>query len=119
MRQAVLVAMLRVQWPHRRNASRLGPAATRRTRNDRDSGGDRRVCVARATRRFAKVTMTSETHCYCKEIYDGNEKRAVTDLIADLAIPRVPTPEFALVKPDLDASGPESVANLSCRAHIL
>jgi hypothetical protein len=49
----------------------------------------------------------------------GNEKGAVTDLIADLAIPGVPAPEFALVKPDLDASGPESVANLPCRAHIL
>jgi hypothetical protein len=34
---------------------------------------------------------------------DRNEERAVTDLIADLAIPGVPAPEFALVKPDLNA----------------
>jgi hypothetical protein len=50
---------------------------------------------------------------------DGNEERAVSDLIADLAIPSVSAPEFALVKPDLDASGPQSAANLPCRARIL
>jgi hypothetical protein len=50
---------------------------------------------------------------------DGYEKRAVPDLIADLAIPGVPAPEFALIKPDLDAGGPESVTNLPCRPHIL
>jgi hypothetical protein len=50
---------------------------------------------------------------------DGNEKHTVTDLVADFAIPSVPAPEFALVKPDLDASGPESAANPQCRVHIL
>src|SRR5215469_18200136 len=50
---------------------------------------------------------------------DGNEKRAVTDLIADLAIPGVPAPEFALVKPDLDASASKSVADPPCHLHIL
>jgi hypothetical protein len=42
---------------------------------------------------------------------DGNEKRAVTDLIADLAIPGVPAPEFALVEPDFDAHSPKGLAN--------
>src|SRR6516162_4607567 len=43
----------------------------------------------------------------------------MTDLIADLAIPGVSAPELTLIKPDIDASGPESVADPPRRAHIL
>jgi hypothetical protein len=43
---------------------------------------------------------------------DGNEERAVADLVADLLIPHIPAPQLALVEPDLDARSAKCLANL-------
>ena len=42
---------------------------------------------------------------------DGNEKRAVTDLVTDLAIPSIATAQLALVEPDLNAGRTQYLAN--------
>jgi hypothetical protein len=42
---------------------------------------------------------------------DWNEEGALADLLADLAIPGVPAPQFALVEPDLDTLGPKCIAD--------
>ena len=41
------------------------------------------------------------------------------DLFANLAIPDIPTPQLALVEPDLDPGGPERLANASGGLGIL
>jgi hypothetical protein len=48
-----------------------------------------------------------------------HEQPALTDLLANAAVPRVPTPKLALVEPDLDASGAERPANPLSRLGIL
>ncbi len=50
---------------------------------------------------------------------NGNEKRAVTNLIANLAIPGISAPEFTLVEPDLDTSGPQRIADATRRVGVL
>jgi hypothetical protein len=50
---------------------------------------------------------------------DGNEKRAVTDLIADLAIPSVPAAQLALIEPYFDSSGPQHATDACRRLRVL
>ncbi len=42
---------------------------------------------------------------------DRDEQCAVVQLLADLPIPGVPAPQFALVEPDLDARGAQGLAD--------
>jgi hypothetical protein len=44
---------------------------------------------------------------------------AVVDLPADLVIPRVSAPQFALIEPDFDSGSAECLANLLGSLHIL
>ena len=50
---------------------------------------------------------------------EGHEERAVVDLAPDLLIPRIPTPQLALIEKDLDAGRTQSLANLLSRLRIL
>src|SRR6516165_3928848 len=50
---------------------------------------------------------------------DRYEERALVDLLADLLIPRVTAPQFALVKPDLDAGGAQGITDLPRSLGIL
>jgi hypothetical protein len=49
----------------------------------------------------------------------GYEQPAVVDPLANLAIPSVAAPQFALVEEDLDATSPQCIAKLLRRPSIL
>ena len=50
---------------------------------------------------------------------EGNEQRAMTDLITDEMIPSVATPKFALIEKDFDARCAQRLANLLRGLRIL
>jgi hypothetical protein len=50
---------------------------------------------------------------------DRDEKCAIPDLAADRAVPEIPSPQLALVEPDLDAGRPQGFANPFGRPRIL
>ena len=50
---------------------------------------------------------------------DGDKERAVVDLLADLPVPSISAPQFALVEPDLDVGGPQRIANALSRRGVL
>jgi len=50
---------------------------------------------------------------------DRDEQSAVVNLLADLAVPGIPTPQLALIEPNLDAAGPKRFANALRRLGIL
>ena len=50
---------------------------------------------------------------------NGYEQRTIPHLLADLVIPRIPAPQFALVEPDLDASGAQCIANTPSGLDVL
>ena len=50
---------------------------------------------------------------------DRHEQRAIVDVPPDLPVPGIAAPQLALVEPDLDAGGPERVANVPRGLRIL
>jgi hypothetical protein len=48
-----------------------------------------------------------------------NKEDAVVDLVPDLLIPRIPTPQLALIEKDLDAARSQPLANLPSCLRVL
>ena len=53
----------------------------------------------------------------CRDYRD--KQCAIADLVVNLLIPRISSPQLALVKPDLNTNGPKGVAYAPCRRRIL
>ena len=50
---------------------------------------------------------------------DRHEQSAVLDLLSNLLIPGIPSPQLALIEPNLDAGGAQSVADAARRVRFL
>lgn len=48
----------------------------------------------------------------------SNEQSAVLDTLANLTLPRIPAPQFALIEPDFNACGPKCFGNTPGRLSI-
>ena len=55
----------------------------------------------------------------CGHRNDGDEQRALVDLLADLPVPSISAAQLLAVEPGLDAGSPQRIADTPSRLHIL
>jgi hypothetical protein len=49
---------------------------------------------------------------------DWHKENAIVDLLANLAVPRIPAAQLAVVEPGLDARGSQRVTDAFCRPSL-